>query len=352
MQPLHDDIVDICNNIKDVSKLFEGKTVLITGGGGFLGQYICATFALLNQKYLDIPCKVIVIDNFITSNKKSFEYENFTYLEQDVNIYPKINKLDYIIFLAGIASPYYYRKYPLQTIDIVSVGLKNYLDLAKEHNAKLLFASSSEIYGNPDKNNIPTKEIYNGNVSTLSDRSCYDESKRLGETLCYIYSQQSVHTTIVRPFNFFGPLMMPTDYRVLPNFAHNILNDNPVQLYGDGQQTRTFCYVSDGISGILLTLMRGLSSHPYNIGNTNPEISMNNLYDMCVDICNKEKITHFHPNKEMVAIPKDYPIDGDPSRRCPDITKAKQDLQYLPKISLVCGLTKFLKWAGISYIKR
>jgi UDP-glucuronate decarboxylase len=347
MQLLDKDIINICTNIKDISSMFDGKRVLITGGQGFLGQYICATLSKLNPK------EVIVIDNFITAgDKRVSNYNNFKYIKAGVedNIL-FTDKIDYIIFLAGIASPYYYIKYPLETINIVSVGLSNYLKLAKKHNSKLLFASSSEIYGNPDTNNIPTKETYNGNVSTLSERACYDESKRLGETLCRVYSQQGVLTSIVRPFNFFGPLMQPTDYRVLPNFANNILTGKTVELYGNGEQTRTFCYVSDGISGIFRILLIGKSGEAYNIGNPNPEISMIELLELCEKVCKDEKIKHPVIYKNIIEKPYNYPVNGDPSRRCPDITKATNELGYIPKVSIKEGLTTFFTWANKNYKK-
>jgi UDP-glucuronate decarboxylase len=352
MLPLEKDIKTICDNLSDVEDMLNGKTICITGGQGFLGQYICATLNKLNQKYLTNPCKVIVVDNFITAGSKKLpNYDHFHFINGNVEDDITIDKPDYILFLAGIASPFYYRKYPLETINIVSRGLSNYLSFAKTTNAKLLFASSSEIYGTPDKDNIPTKEIYNGNVSTLSDRACYDESKRLGETLCKVYSQMNTNAVIIRPFNFFGPLMHPTDYRVLPNFANNMLHKIPVQLYGDGRQTRTFCYVSDGITGIFRTLLLGKSGEAYNIGNPNPEISMRDLLELCCDVVDTNGLKYPPITKKIIENPTDYPVNGDPTRRCPDITKAKDYLGYEPKVSLQNGLTTFLKWASEHYGK-
>lgn len=353
MYLLDTDIIAIIDSIKDIFHIFNGKRILITGGQGFIGQYVCAAINHLNEKYLKSPCEVIVIDNLITSGNKQTipKYNNFKYIIDDVeNNVLFSDKIDYIIFLAGIASPFYYRKHPIKTITTVSIGLLNYLEVAKLHNAKLLFTSSSEIYGDTDGNNIPTKETYNGNVSTSSDRSCYDESKRLGETLCYLYSQFQVDTVVVRLFNVFGPAMQSTDYRVLPNFAFNIFNNKPVLLYGDGQQTRTFCYVSDSISGIFKTLLLGKSGQIYNIGNPKPEISISNLLDLCQKVLIEEKIDHPLIIKKIVSNPKDYPVKGDSTRRCPDIIKATSELMFLPKVSLFNGLTKFLNWASKYYV--
>jgi UDP-glucuronate decarboxylase len=348
MLPLNKDINQICANIENIAGKLEGKTILITGGQGFLGQYVCATLNKLNESQLFNPCKVIVVDNFITAGgKKLPDYKHFTFVNRSVCGALPVEKADYVMFLAGIASPFYYRKYPLETISIVSSGLNNYLQFANTAKAKLLFASSSEIYGTPDKDNIPTKETYNGNVSTLSDRACYDESKRLGETLCKVYSQLGANATIIRPFNFYGPLMQPTDYRVLPNFANNILNGIPVQLYGDGNQTRTFCYVSDGITGMFRTLLLGKSGEAYNIGNKDEEISMLDLLNLCEEISIDLKAPPITRN--IIANPTDYPVNGDPTRRCPDLTKAKLELQYEPKICLKDGLTTFFKWANENY---
>lgn len=353
MQLLDEDITAITKSIQDISHVFGGKRVIITGGQGFLGQYVCATFNKLNEQYLEKPCQVIVVDNLITcSNASSLpKYNHFKYINESVeeNIFFE-DKIDYIIFLAGIASPFYYMKYPIRTINTVSIGLSNYLDIASEHKARLLFASSSEIYGNTDADHIPTKETYNGNVSTLSDRSCYDESKRLGETLCRVFHQQhKVDATIVRIFNMIGPLMHSNDYRVLPNFANNIINGNPVQLYGNGNQTRTFCYASDGIVGIIRALLLGRSGEAYNIGNPNDEISMKQLLDVCEEVFETEKIPHPPIVREIVPQPDKYPVNGDPARRCPDISKATNELKYAPQISLRTGLAKFLKWAHHYY---
>lgn len=354
MQLLDEDIVAITKSIQDISHVFNGKRVIITGGQGFLGQYVCATFNKLNEQYLEKPCQVIVVDNLITcSSAKSLpQYNHFKYF--DVSVEDNLlfeDRVDYIIFLAGIASPFYYMKYPVRTISTVSVGLPNYLNIASKHGARLLFASSSEIYGDTDANHIPTKETYNGNVSTLSDRSCYDESKRLGETLCRVFSlQYGTDATIVRIFNMIGPLMHPNDYRVLPNFANNIINGKPVQLYGDGSQTRTFCYASDGIVGIIRTLLLGKAGEAYNIGNPNDEISMRQLLDVCEEVFETEKIPHPPIVREIVSHPDKYPVNGDPARRCPDITKATNELKYIPQVSLRNGLAKFLRWAHNYYM--
>ena len=201
-----------------------------------------------------------------------------------------------------------------------------------------MFFSSSEIYGDPDPKHIPTPESYNGNVSCLGARACYDESKRLGETLCRVYHTQfGVHTNIIRPFNVYGPGMGELDYRVLPNLANRARGGHPFHIYGDGRQSRTFCYISDAITGFMKVLMAGVPGEPYNIGNPSPEISMLDLALLT------KRILGIDNAIDVIEYPDSYPAD-EPNRRCPDITKARKQLAYAPQVSLEEGLTKFYTW--------
>ena len=185
---------------------------------------------------------------------------------------------DWIIHAAGIASPYYYRAYPLETLEVATVGTQRLLERAKQAHAKFLYFSSSEIYGDPDPTHVPTLESYRGNVSTLGPWACYDEGKRVGETYCYIYHDYyGVHTNIVRPFNVYGPGMQKSDYRVMPNYAAQIAAKKPLMIYGDGQQTRTFCYIVDAMIGFFRVPLKGVPGEVYNIGNPKPEVTMNDL---------------------------------------------------------------------------
>jgi UDP-glucuronate decarboxylase len=216
--------------------------------------------------------------------------------------------------------------------------------MARKHPARLLFFSSSEIYGNPDAAHVPTQESYHGNVSCLGARACYDESKRLGETLVRIYAEKfGVRGCIVRPFNVYGPGMQNLDYRVLPNFAAKILAGDPVNIYGTGNQTRTFCYVSDAIRGFLQVLLRGEPGEPYNIGNPEPEISMLELVETIKQALPERKVEY-----HIIEHPDTYPAD-EPQRRCPDITKARLQVGYAPRIELEEGLRRFFTWAEKTY---
>ncbi len=339
---LNNDIETIFLNTKKFSKFLEGKTILITGGNGFLGKYFVELFKRYN-KSLKKKLLVIVYDNNL---KRTYfqRKDNIRFIKKNVS--KKLTtrkKIDIIIHAAGIASPFYYRKKPIETLDVAINGTRNCLEIAKKNNAKFIFFSSSEIYGDPDPKHIPTKESYRGNVSTLGPRACYDESKRVGETLCYIYKNYNkVHTNIIRPFNVYGPGMGQYDYRIFPNFISNILNNKKISIYGSGNQTRTYCYITDAIEGFIRVICLGKSGEAYNIGNNKPEISVKGIFKLLKSI-NKNKI-----NSEFINHPKSYP-DDEPQRRCPNLNKAKKQLNYRPKIQLKDGLKRYLNWAKIHY---
>ena len=344
---LQHDIDLILQNSKELIKFFSGKTILITGGRGFLGRYFAVVFHKFNN-LLDKPIKVIIIDNLITG-EKIFDKENYSsikFIERNAcEPYKNFEKVDIIIHAAGIASPFYYKKYPIETLDVAVNGTRNVLDLAKIYEAKVIFFSSSEIYGDPDSKAIPIKESYRGNVSSIGPRACYDESKRIGETLCYIYNNYfGVHTNIIRPFNIYGPGMLQKDYRILPNFINNILNNKEIKSYGSGNQTRTYCYITDAIEGFLGVISMGKPGETYNIGNDKPEISVKDLFKLLENIHDKKIFA------KKVNYPESYPED-EPQRRCPDISKANKDLNYEPKISLDKGVKNYLSWAKNNYVK-
>ena len=344
------DIEQIVENISDVSNQFSGKTVLLTGGRGFLGRYFMEIFNSLNEQILKEKVKVIVLDNLITSGKEGADvpsYENIEFLNHNViEKFYTDEKIDFIIHAAGIASPYYYRAYPLETLEVAINRTKNMLELAVQNSARLSFFSSSEIYGDPDSKNIPTKESYKGNVSCTGPRACYDESKRVGETLCNIFHNlKGVCTNTIRPFNVFGPGMQETDYRVLPNFTSRIKGDIPLQIYGTGNQTRTFCYITDAMEGFIRVILNGVPGEAYNIGNPKPEISVIELIEKIEFILDK-KVKY-----NIVDYPDSYPAD-EPNRRCPDILKAKRQIKYQPKVDINDGLRRYIKWSDSVYTGR
>lgn len=344
---LKSDIAEIARNLGDTAAAFSGKTVLLSGGRGFLGRYFIEVFSYLNEQVLKKPCRLLVLDNLITAGKEGAalrKMPHYRFVNHNVvKPFKCSEKLDFIIQAAGIASPYYYRAFPLETLEVATLGTKNMLNLAQEKGAKLLFFSSSEIYGDPDPKHVPTAESYRGNVSCHGPRACYDESKRLGETLCCVFHTKfGTAATMVRPFNVFGPGMQEADYRVLPNFANRIKGNHPLSLYGSGRQTRTFCYITDAMAGFLKALVKGVSGEAYNIGNPKPELSMRELVKRVEKVLRK-KIRH-----NIVEYPDSYPAD-EPNRRCPDITKARLQLGYEPRVDLDEGLRRFFTWADTVY---
>ena len=346
---LTSDIREIAAGLGEDAARFAGRTILLCGGAGFLGRYFMSLFALLNEQALSsAPCRLIICDNLITSGKLGSEMpaqDGFRFLPHDIIQPLRLEEpIDYVIQAAGIASPYYYRKYPLETLEVATLGTKQMLALGVAHPIKgFLFFSSSEIYGDPDPQHVPTPESYRGNVSCLGPRACYDESKRLGETLCVIYHQlHGVPTKMVRPFNVYGPGMQEADYRVLPNFASRIKAGKALVIYGNGRQTRTFCYVTDAIVGFLKVLLDGAPGQVYNIGNPVPEVSMLELAKTL------ERVVGRPLQVQLMEYPDSYPAD-EPQRRCPDISKAGVQLNYRPAVDLDEGLRRFMGWTAGHY---
>ena len=344
---LQSDVQEVVARLGDVADDFSGKRVLLAGGRGFLGRYFTAIFAELNAKRLEAPVELVVLDNLITAGdagSSQGEQPHVRFSKHDISKPLGIDEpVDFVIHAAGIASPFYYRAYPLETLDVAINGNRNLLALALAHRARYTFFSSSEIYGDPDPKHIPTPESYRGHVASQGPRACYDESKRLGETLCYIFhTKDGVPTNIIRPFNVYGPGMQETDYRVLPNFASRIKAGRPVAVYGSGSQTRTFCYVSDAMDGFLRVIARGVPGETYNIGNPKPEIGMRDLVAR-IETVLARKVEH-----NVIEYPDSYPAD-EPNRRCPDIRKAQLQLKFHPEVGLDEGLRRFFSWTDRTY---
>ncbi len=345
------DIDEILNSLSTELIYLSNKKLLLAGGNGFLGRYF---IEVINEFNTINKNKIILtsIDNYISSNKKndftSKKLDNINLIDGNICDEKFLNNLgvfDIIVNAAGIASPFYYRSKPLETLDVAVQGTRNLLNLTKLNNSKFIFFSSSEIYGDPDPTKIPIQESYRGNVSTIGPRACYDESKRLGETLCYIFKQYfGTHTNIIRPFNIYGPGMLEEDYRVMPNFASNIVSRKNLKLYGDASQTRTFCYITDAMNGFFKVICNGVAGEPYNIGTQEPEINIMDLADIFLKSSNSDSL------KDIIEYPDSYPGD-EPMRRCPDIKKAMLQLNYVPKIKLEDGINRFLSWAKDNYSK-
>lgn len=341
-----EDIETIVAGIAAEAPKLSGKTVLISGGAGFLGKYFMGVFSYLNKHVLEKPMRVISVDNFITGDRDpNFDFSDKTHVLDvwgDVtNPLPVREDLDYIIHAAGLASPVFYMKYPLETIESAVTGAKNLLELARKNKnlEGFLFFSSSEIYGDPDPRFVPTPESYHGHVSSVGPRACYDESKRLAETLCTVYHQQfGIPAKMVRPFNVFGPGMKHNDRRVVPMFTYQALNGQPITVHGDGHQTRTFCYITDAMIGFLKVLLSGKPGEAYNVGNPDNEISMRDLAQIFVDAVGGDA------SWQLIPYPDNYPA-GEPQRRCPDGTKSREHLGFTAKIDFRVGLQRCLDWA-------
>ena len=338
----HDsDIAEIVRRLGDRAQDFAGKHVLLTGAVGFLGRYFTAVFQELNRAALKKPVSVTALDSLITGTRPDGAPadKHIRFIEADVTKPVAVDgKVDYVIHAAGIASPFHYRRYPLETLGVAIDGTRHLLELARANRARFAFFSSSEIYGDPDPAHVPTMESYRGYVSSMGPRACYDESKRVGETLCHIYHDSfDVETTCIRPFNVFGPGMRETDYRVLPNFASAIKAGRPLRVYGTGKQTRTYCYVTDAMTGFLLAVLKGLPGQPYNIGCAQPEISVHQLVEAI------ERALGRKLERQVIEHPDSYPSD-EPQRRCPDLRKAAEHLDYRAERTLDEGLKRFFDW--------
>jgi nucleoside-diphosphate-sugar epimerase len=350
------DLKYICKNLSAEFGEMAGKRLLITGGAGFLGYYLVQSVLYWNKLHeTDAPVSVVVWDNFMRGVPdwlNALEGDDFlSVLKYDIvdPLPDGMGDFDFIIHAATIASPIYYRLHPIETMDANITGLRNLLDYCLAQKAKglpvsgFLYYSTSEIYGDPTPENIPTPETYRGNVSCTGPRACYDESKRYGETLAVNFAQQhDLPVRTARPFNNYGPGLKITDRRALPDFARNVLNGEDIVLLSDGAPTRTFCYVADAVVGYYKVMINGRNGEPYNIGLAEPEISIRQLAEHVVDM-SKSLFDYKGRLVCETSDDKDYLTDN-PNRRCPIIDKAKNELGYEPTIQLEEGLRRSLLW--------
>jgi dTDP-glucose 4,6-dehydratase len=304
-------------------------TAVVTGGAGFLGSHLC-------DHLIARDFRVVCVDNLDTGSLQNVEHlrgSNFDFLNQDITEYVDISEpVDFVYHLASPASPIDYARLPLQTLKVGSYGTHNALGLAKFKRARFLLASTSEVYGDPQVH--PQPETYWGNVNPIGPRGVYDEAKRYSEAMAMAYHrQQGVDTAIARIFNTYGPRMRPNDGRAVPTFVRQALEGKPLTVFGDGSQTRSFCYVDDLIRG-LVALAESGEHLPVNIGNPN-EFTMNELAETVVRVTgSKSEIVH-----------EALPVD-DPQVRQPDITRARQLLGWQPEVELEDGLRRMLESFG------
>lgn len=349
------DIDHILTSSGDALNQLAGMDLLITGGAGFLGYYLTQAALAYGDRNPSAPIQVTVFDSFIRGVPDWLEefrhHPRLTLRSQDIRepLPSDMPDFDYIIHAAGIASPTYYRMHPIETMDANITGLRTLLDHAVAQTNRgrqvrgFLFFSSSEIYGDPTADAIPTPETYRGFVSCTGPRACYDESKRYGETMCVTFAQiHGLPITIARPFNNYGPGMKITDGRVIADFARNILAGSDIVLFSDGSPKRTFCYAADAVAGYFKILVLGEPGEPYNIGVEGPEISMIDLA-RAMGAAGAELFGYagtITPGESPEAV---YLVDN-PSRRRPSIDKARARLAYEPSISLQDGLRRTLLW--------
>jgi dTDP-glucose 4,6-dehydratase len=314
----------------ELTNMNQEKTCLVAGGAGFIGSHLCD--ALLKEGY-----RVFCVDNLITGSEDNLSdaknNSRFTFIKYDIlKILPVIGKIDYVFHLASPASVIDYQKYPKETALANSLGTLNLLDVAKTYQAKFLYASTSEIYGNPQIH--PQVETYWGNVNPIGVRSCYDEAKRYGEMMTMLYIRQfGVDARIIRIFNTYGPRMQITDGRVVSNFINQAIRNEPLSVYGDGKQTRSFCYVSDLVNGIMKVIFgEKTKGEVYNLGNPDEKTVIEFAKMIITMTSSKSEIEY-----------NELPLD-DPTRRKPDITKIKTTLGWQPEVTTEMGISKTIDY--------
>ncbi len=350
------DLAFIAESLSDEFKLASGKTILITGGAGFLGYYMVQALIAWNDANPNFaPITGVISDSFARGKSAWLaalnECNELNILQHDIT-QPLLSEMltaDFIVHAASIASPTYYRENPIAVMDANVNGLRHLLDHVSERQGTnhpvsgLLFFSTSEIYGDPDKDNIPTTEEYRGSVSCTGPRACYDESKRYGETLCVNFAQQlGLPITIVRPFNNYGPGLKLTDKRLPCDVARNVLSGDDVVLLSDGSPTRTFCYIADAVVGYYKVLFKGEAGRSYNIGNDAPEISIRDFAER--NIAAARDVLDYKGNLRFASSADADYLTDNPHRRCPNIDRARTELGYAPSITLEDGVARALTW--------
>jgi UDP-glucuronate decarboxylase len=330
---IQDDVEAIHRELNNAGISFEDEKVLITGGAGFLGSWACDVLSLQGAW---ITCLDNLASGMAENISHLLESDNFTFVQHDISKPIEFDTdFDLVIHMASRASPFEFTKYPIQILKANTLGIWVALGIAKRHGARFLYTSTSEVYGDPDPAHVPTPESYNGNVNPVGPRSCYDEAKRAGEAFVMAYRlEHGMDTRMVRIFNTYGPRMRSDDIygRVVPRFIDQALSGEPITVFGDGTQTRSFTYVSDEVEGILRLAGVEEAEEVMNIGNDR-EISVLELAKTLIEITGSSSEIVFQP------LPKD-----DPRRRCPDITRARKTLGWEPKVGLVEGLKKMIEW--------
>lgn len=337
---IEEDLQHLHSNLAEFEDKIKGNTFLVTGGAGFLGSWFC-------DVVIGFGGKVICIDNVSSGSKKNIEHlvgnENFVFVEEDFLGFEPKEKIDYIVHMASIATPPLYMRFPIETLDSNIAGTRKLLELALKQKVKgFLLMSTSEIYGNPPDDQIPTKETFHGIVNSFGPRCMYDEGKRAAEAYCYsFYHKNNMPIRISRTFNTYGPRLdveSTSQYgRALIKFVHQAVNGHPITVHGDGKQTRSFCYITDQIEGLFkLLLTPGIDGEVFNVGNP-VEFTIIELAKMVLKVSGSK-------SELSLDSPANYNLKDNPRRRCPDISKANKMLGYTPKVSLDQGLQRVVEW--------
>ncbi len=335
-----EDSVRVAEYLKSSLKFPAQSKWLITGASGFLGTQVLNVLSALQN--LGFNCQITAMDSGSRGGLRPWYFKNVDFIQHDItNNWPDLEPHSHILHLASIASPIYYRKFPLETLNANYSGTINALKKAELWGSKILLMSSSEIYGDPTEEYIPTDESYRGNVSPLGPRACYDEGKRVMETLGWIYqTTQGVDVSIVRPFNFYGPGMRLDDGRVLPDFFGAVSRNEDLVLHSDGKPTRSFCYSSDAITALINVLLLEKGEKVFNVGNSDLEISMKDL----AEVVAKEARTlgwrgsiRFAPAED-----KDY-LTNNPNRRVPDLRNLYAATNWKAGVTLQEGVNRSLQ---------
>jgi dTDP-glucose 4,6-dehydratase/UDP-glucuronate decarboxylase len=342
---VREDIEEIVTDIGDKAAALEGCTVVVTGGFGFLGSYLIDTLAAINDRSRGRPCRIVCLDNAIVNDDSNLAHlqdrDDVRFVRHDVSTPIDLDgPVDYIIHAASIASPLFYQKYPLETIAVNVDGTRNVLELARQKETRgVLYLSTSEVYGDPDPTKVPTPESYQGNVSCVGPRAPYDESKRLGESLCTVYARKfGVPVNITRTFNSYGPRLRLSDPRVVSNFFRCALSGETLGIY-DATSTRSYCYVSDNIRAQFLVLLSGLRDEIFNVGNNEEEVTVRELANRINNLFGGTlRIAHLTPNDPVY-------VTDNPKRRCPDVTRIRTTLGWRHAVSMDDGLRRMLVWA-------
>ena len=351
---VQNDLEYICESLREEFARMAGKRLLVVGGAGFLGYYLVQSVLHWNRgPGAASPIELTVYDNYIRGIPSWLSAlrgdRHLTLVKHDIAqpLPADIPDFRFIVHGGSIASPVFYRKYPIETMDSNVNGLRSLLEYSKRQGQAgkaiegFLFFSSSEIYGDPTPDAIPTPETYRGYVSCTGPRACYDESKRYGETLCVNFVQQhGLPIKVARPFNNYGPGLKITDHRVLPDFARDVFANRDIIMRSDGSPKRTFCYVADAVIGYYKVLTVGRPGEAYNVGVETPEISMASLAEKVAGI-GRELCGY--TGKVVRKVDPDYLVDN-PERRCPIITKARTELGYDPKVLVDEGLRRSMVW--------